>query len=133
LCIGEKLEERDSGNTEKVLEQQLVGSLNGIEISSPDRLILAYEPVWAIGTGRVATPEQAQEAQFFVRNWIKKSYGGLADGIRILYGGSVKPGNASDLLAQPDIDGALIGGASLKIESFCEIIAIAKKITEEGK
>ncbi len=116
-----------------VIERQVKEGLAGISSGEMEKIVIAYEPVWAIGTGKTATPEQAQEAQFFVRNWIKKSYGGLADGIRILYGGSVKPGNASDLLAQPDIDGALIGGASLKIESFCEIIAIAKKITEEGK
>ncbi len=128
LCIGEKLEQREAGQTESTLVEQLSGSLEDIEIRSADKLILAYEPVWAIGTGVVATPKQAQEAHAFVRGWIRIKYGDVADEIRILYGGSVKPDNAQSLLQLEDVDGALIGGASLKTDSFCEIIEIAKKL-----
>lgn len=128
LCIGEKLEQREAGDTEIVLNEQLSGSLKDMEIATADRLILAYEPVWAIGTGVVAKPEQAQEAHAFVRSWIRENYGDIADDIRILYGGSVKPRNAKSLLELDDVDGALIGGASLSAESFCEVIEIAKKI-----
>ncbi len=133
LCIGEKLEEREAGETESVLIGQLEGSLDGVKIDSPDEIVLAYEPVWAIGTGVNATPEQAQATQAFIREWFRGRYGPMADKIRILYGGSVKPSNAEKLLSQADIDGALIGGASLSSESFCEIIAIAKRISIEGK
>jgi len=133
LCIGEKLGQRDAGQTEDVLDSQLSGSLEGAALTAPNDLILAYEPVWAIGTGRNATPEQAQEAQAFVRDWLSTRCGDMAEKMRILYGGSVKPNNAVSLLSQPDVDGALVGGASLKKESFCEIIKVAVKITEEGK
>ena len=133
LCIGEKIEQRDAGETERVLDVQLTESLEGIEILSPNEIIIAYEPVWDIGTGRTATPEQAQNAHLFIRDWLVRRYGERATEIRILYGGSVKPSNAEDLLSQPDIDGALIGGASLDLEKFSDIIDIGIKITGEDK
>ncbi|HDG97363.1 MAG TPA: triose-phosphate isomerase [Desulfobacterales bacterium] len=125
LCIGETLEEREAGKTFHILEKQLSCSLATIieKASLPNDLILAYEPVWAIGTGRTATPQQAQEAHKFVREWIEENFGEKsAQDIRILYGGSVKPDNIASLMAMPDIDGALVGGASLKAESFLGII-----------
>jgi len=119
LCIGETLEERDSGQVQGVIERQLSVGLAGLEADQVASLVLAYEPVWAIGTGRTATPETAQEVHAFIRNWLADTYPGyVAAQTRILYGGSVKPGNAAELLGQPDIDGALVGGASLKAESF---------------
>ena len=125
LCIGETLEEREAGHTFDVLASQLRGSLASIVEKTllPNDLIIAYEPVWAIGTGKTATPEQAQEAHQFVRDWVQETFGNeSAQGLRILYGGSVKPDNAASLMAMPDIDGALVGGASLKAESFLGII-----------
>jgi triosephosphate isomerase len=133
LCIGEKLNERDSGRTEKVLMTQLEGSLDGIVFDSPDKSVIAYEPVWAIGTGRNATPAQAQEAHLFIRGWLSRRYGEIAKNIRILYGGSVTSENCEELLSQCDVDGALVGGASLKKESFCKIISIAERIAVKGK
>lgn len=118
-CLGETLEERESDATLAVLERQ-ADVLHGLE---PARLTVAYEPVWAIGTGRNATPEQAQEAHGFLRGRLAAIFGnGTAEGIRILYGGSVTPTNAAALLAQPDVDGALVGGASLDVEGFSAII-----------
>ncbi len=125
ICVGETLEQRDSGNTFEVVKEQLSGSLNTlIEAGKmPKTTILAYEPVWAIGTGRTATPEQAQEVHHFIRKWINEAFDrDTADSARILYGGSVKPDNARDLISRPDIDGALVGGASLKVDSFMGII-----------
>jgi triosephosphate isomerase (TIM) len=125
VCIGESLEERENEKTFDVIRNQLNGSLkyfidNG---NMPISATLAYEPIWAIGTGRTATPEQAQDVHMFIRNWIKETFGkATSDQIRILYGGSVKPDNSSDLMSRPDIDGALVGGASLKPESFLGII-----------
>jgi triosephosphate isomerase (TIM) len=124
LCVGESEEVRDAGQTEAVLERQLQADLASVE---PDRIadvVIAYEPVWAIGTGRTATPEQAQEACAFIRD-VVRGRGGEADAVRILYGGSVKPANAAELLAQPDIDGALVGGASLDPEDFAAIVEAA--------
>lgn len=122
LCIGETLNERQAGDTFSVLERQIAG----IEVLDPDLLVLAYEPVWAIGTGHTATPEQAQEAHRFLREGLASIFGkAAADGLRILYGGSMKPSNAHDLLSQPDVDGGLIGGASLDVDSFCDIIRAA--------
>jgi len=119
LCIGESLEERDSGQVNTVIEAQLSIGLAGLEADQVASLVLAYEPVWAIGTGRTATPETAQNVHAFIRNWLKDTYPGyVAAQTRILYGGSVKPSNAADLFGQPDIDGALVGGASLKADSF---------------
>jgi len=117
-CLGETLEERERGATLDVLERQS-GFLAGLE---PARLAVAYEPVWAIGTGRNATPEQAQEAHAFLRGQLTKSFGSAAETVRILYGGSVTPANAGALLAQGDVDGALVGGASLDAEGFSAII-----------
>lgn len=128
ICIGESLDERNSNNTEKVIRSQLEGSLrNFIETKSlPKTSILAYEPVWAIGTGETATPEQAQSVHAFIRRWLSEAFDAeTADTLKILYGGSVKPDNAKELMNCPDIDGALVGGASLKADSFLEIIKAA--------
>lgn len=122
VCVGERLEEREAGKVKEVVEGQIKGALDGVEIASPSDIVIAYEPVWAIGTGKVATPEDAQEVHAFIRELLKSMWGKLADEIRILYGGSVKPDNVAPLVAQPDIDGALVGGASLKAESFVEIV-----------
>lgn len=126
LCIGELLEERENGTTEQVVAQQLDVVLNldnGVELLK--HAVLAYEPVWAIGTGKTATPEQAQEVHAFVRAHLAKHDKALADGIRILYGGSMNASNAADLLGMPDIDGGLIGGASLKVNEFLSICKAA--------
>jgi triosephosphate isomerase len=123
VCIGETLAERDAGKVEEVLERQIRGSLAGLEAKELGELVLAYEPVWAIGTGRTATPQQAQEAHAFVRRTIAAiSDAGAAERVRIQYGGSVKPGNTAELMAQADIDGALVGGASLDPRGFSEIV-----------
>ena len=123
LCIGETLEEREADNTFTILKQQVDMGL--AEVGSEDALkvVLAYEPVWAIGTGKTATPEQAQEAHAFIRGLLASRYGSaVAEQIRILYGGSVKPSNAGELLAKPDVDGALVGGAALEPDSFAGIV-----------
>jgi triosephosphate isomerase (TIM) len=123
LCIGESLEERDGGQLEFVLSQQLEGSLAGISAAQMAEIVIAYEPVWAIGTGRTASPEQAQETQAYVRSVLATLFGSdVAGATRIQYGGSVKPGNAAELIGQPDIDGFLVGGASLDATSFAEIV-----------
>lgn len=125
ICIGETLEEREEGRTFKVVKKQLDGSLKNFRDTRtlPPSAILAYEPVWAIGTGRTATPEQAQEVHHLIREWIAETFKKeTAHQIRILYGGSVKPDNIKDLMSRPDIDGALVGGASLKAESFIPMI-----------
>jgi triosephosphate isomerase len=120
-CLGETLEEREAGRTFKVLERQVRGGF-ARHLTSP-RLVIAYEPVWAIGTGRTATPAQAQEAHGFLRGLVKEIAGpGVAAAIRILYGGSVKPDNIAALMAQPDVDGGLVGGASLDASSFARIV-----------
>jgi triosephosphate isomerase (TIM) len=124
LCVGETEEARDAGQTEGVLERQLQADLAAVEPIDLSRVVVAYEPIWAIGSGRTATPEQAQEACVFVRD-VLRGRGGEADAVRILYGGSVKPANASELLSQPDIDGALVGGASLDPEDFAAIVEAA--------
>jgi triosephosphate isomerase (TIM) len=123
LCVGETLEERDGGNAEKVVGEQLTGSLAELTESDLANIIVAYEPVWAIGTGRTATPTQAQEMHAFIRQWITDKFGAAAAAaLRILYGGSVKPDNIADLMREADIDGALVGGASLEAESFGRIV-----------
>ncbi|HDG67800.1 MAG TPA: triose-phosphate isomerase [candidate division Zixibacteria bacterium] len=123
LCIGETLEQRKAGKTNDVLREQITKSLAGVQIDDPHKIIIAYEPVWAIGTGVNATPEQAQEAHTFVRGLLAQLWGEqVAQEVRILYGGSVKPANAQSLLTQPDVDGALVGGASLDADSFEGII-----------
>lgn len=119
FCIGETLEEREAAKTFDVLKRQLTGGLRDRKI---DGLVIAYEPVWAIGTGKTATPEQAQEAHEFIRKELKSLYGEAAETVRILYGGSVKPENIASLMAQKDVDGGLVGGASLKPESFSRIV-----------
>jgi triosephosphate isomerase len=123
VCVGEKLDERETGHAESVVETQLNGGLQGLTVADMERIIIAYEPVWAIGTGKTATPEQAQEMHGYIRRKVEDSHGkAVAESIRILYGGSVKPDNISDLMAQDDIDGALVGGASLEAESFSKIV-----------
>ena len=123
LCIGETLEEREAGSTFTVLERQLREGLKNVDKEQAARVILAYEPVWAIGTGKTATKEQAQQIHRFLRELLTDLYEkNIAQTIRILYGGSVKPENIDDIMAQPDIDGALVGGAALKAESFKRII-----------
>jgi len=123
VCVGEQLSEREAGDAESVVKNQLSGSLGGLTVSDMERIIIAYEPVWAIGTGKTATPEQAQEMHGHIRRTIAASHGnGTGEAIRILYGGSVKPDNISLLMAQTDIDGALVGGASLEAESFAAIV-----------
>ena len=123
VCVGETHVQRDQGNAEAVVSGQLEGGLSGLTASDLDRIIIAYEPVWAIGTGRTATPEQAQEMHAFIRRvFAQRHTPGAAENARILYGGSVKPDNIAGLMAKPDIDGALVGGASLKADSFAEIV-----------
>jgi triosephosphate isomerase len=127
VCVGETLDEREEGQTETVIDKQISGALTGVEAEDVLRLVIAYEPVWAIGTGRTATPETAQEVHKQIRTWLKNKYGkDVAEQIRILYGGSMKAANAAELLAQPDIDGGLVGGASLKADEFTSIIATAR-------
>jgi triosephosphate isomerase len=123
MCVGESLEQREQGTAENVVSGQLEGGLGSLTASDLDRIIIAYEPVWAIGTGRTATPEQAQEMHAFIRRVFADRYSKqAADAVRILYGGSVKPDNIAGLMSQKDIDGALVGGASLKAESFAQIV-----------
>ena len=125
LCIGETIEQREAGQTFEVIEDQLAASLKSFRVNKhmPATTVLAYEPVWAIGTGLTATPEQAQEIHYFIRKWIENNFNAeLAQQIRILYGGSVKPDNVRDLMSEADIDGALVGGASLKADSFVQLI-----------
>jgi triosephosphate isomerase len=119
VCIGESLEEREKGNTYKVLRRQIEKGLEGV---GPESIVVAYEPIWAIGTGKTATPEQAQEAHAYIRDQLRGSYGNKADSLCILYGGSVTPDNVDSLMACDDVDGALVGGASLKAESFVRIV-----------
>jgi triosephosphate isomerase len=123
MCVGEILAQREQGIAENVVSGQLSGGLNGLTAPDLDRIIVAYEPVWAIGTGRTATPEQAQEMHAFIRRVFAERHStGAAEALRILYGGSVKPDNIAGLMSQDDIDGALVGGASLKAESFAQIV-----------
>jgi triosephosphate isomerase (TIM) len=123
VCVGETLAEREAGQTEKVLETQVRGSLAGLSKEQMAETVLAYEPVWAIGTGKTATTEQAQTAQAFIRGVLAKMFDeAVARKVRIQYGGSVKPANARELMSQPDVDGALVGGASLEVRSFADIV-----------
>lgn len=129
VCVGEKLSERKEGNHEEVVKQQVDTVLNAISSADAPNLVIAYEPVWAIGTGETATPQQAQDMHKFIRSLVAEKWGDEAsEKIRVLYGGSMKPANAEELLSQPDVDGGLIGGASLKADSFSEIISIAESI-----
>lgn len=122
-CVGERLDDRDGGKTMAVVEKQVRDGLGGLGAREREKLVVAYEPVWAIGTGRTATPEQAQEVQAFIRRLLAELYGApAADGTRILYGGSVKPDNIKALMAKPDVDGGLVGGASLDPEAFLRLV-----------
>ena len=125
LCIGESEFERDSGTTKAVLDRQVLEGLSGVAIGDFPKVVVAYEPIWAIGTGKSATPEIAQEAHGWIRDQLREICQDAADQIRILYGGSVKPENAAELLSQPDIDGALVGGAALEPGSLLAIAAAA--------
>jgi len=122
LCLGETLEEREAGKTFDVARRQLRAGLEGIAGAEGRNVVVAYEPVWAIGTGKTATPEQAQEVHAFLRGILRELWGSGGDAVRILYGGSVKPENIADLMAKADIDGALVGGASLKANAFAGIV-----------
>ncbi|MFA5164126.1 MAG: triose-phosphate isomerase [Candidatus Omnitrophota bacterium] len=128
MCVGERLEERDSGKTFDVVKDHVEGGLAGLTKEDAVKVIIAYEPVWAIGTGRTATPEQAQEVHKFIRDLLKKMFGEeISSKVRIQYGGSVKPDNVKAIMAGPDIDGALVGGASLKVKDFAEIVRQSKR------
>ncbi len=123
VCVGEVLEQRQAGDAEAVVSEQLAGSLAGVAIDDPEALVVAYEPVWAIGTGETATTEDAQAMCAHIRGWLAEAYGDeVAAGVRIQYGGSVKPGNVRDLMGQDDIDGALVGGAALNSDDFALIV-----------
>jgi triosephosphate isomerase len=123
VCVGETLSERKEGATFSLIEKQIRGGLKDLAVKGPAQFVIAYEPVWAIGTGQTATPAQAQEVHAFIRSMVKEIFGSpVAEGVRILYGGSVKPANIAELMAMADIDGALVGGASLEVDSFIKII-----------
>jgi triosephosphate isomerase len=123
VCVGETLKEREAGTANEVIERQVTGALKGVMAAEMPKVIIAYEPVWAIGTGKTATPDQANEIHSFIRKKVEISYGKeIAGSLRIQYGGSVTPENVSALMAMPDIDGALVGGASLKPESFAALV-----------
>jgi len=123
LCLGETLQERESGSAEQVVQEQLLSALETLDPSQVAAITIAYEPVWAIGTGKTASPQEAQQMHAFIRSLLRDRYPSfVAEDVRIQYGGSVKPHNAKELLSQPDIDGALVGGASLSVESFVGIL-----------
>ena len=122
VCVGETLAERESGRVEDVVGGQLAGSLASVPDGRASEIVVAYEPVWAIGTGKTATPEIAQEVHGFIRSQLRARFGAVGDEIRIQYGGSVKPDNVAELMSQPDIDGGLVGGASLEPDSFASIV-----------
>ena len=129
FCVGESLEQRKNGEHFKHIENQLKAGLSDFSSEQLPNIIVAYEPIWAIGTGETASPEQAQEMHAFIRKFLGSHFSAaVADEVSILYGGSVKPGNAKDLFGQPDIDGGLIGGASIKAESFIELIKIGEEV-----
>ena len=133
LCVGELLEQRKASHTETVVGEQLKLGLHGVTQQQFENLVIAYEPVWAIGTGINATPEQAQQVHAYIRGQLASTYGsGPAAGVRILYGGSVKASNAIDLIAQSDVDGVLVGGASLKADEFLGIINAAAPVAKKG-
>ena len=128
VCIGETLDQRERNETFQVLDRQIKEGLDGLTGDQLATLVLAYEPVWAIGTGRTATSAQAQEAHAHIRQRLRQWFGGgAADTCRILYGGSVKPGNIAEIAGQPDVDGALVGGASLDVKGFVEIVSLGRK------
>jgi triosephosphate isomerase len=126
VCVGETLQEREGARTLEVVSRQLAGGLAGVDAAAVSRSVIAYEPVWAIGTGKTATSAQAQEVHAHIRGWVAQAFGkDAAAAVRIQYGGSVKPDNAEELLGQPDVDGALVGGASLKAADFAAIVKAA--------
>ncbi|MGE5174533.1 MAG: triose-phosphate isomerase [Betaproteobacteria bacterium] len=123
VCVGELLSEREAGKANEVIDRQIAGALKGVTAAEMQKVVIAYEPVWAIGTGKTATPDQANEIHAFIRQKVKSLYSTeVAESLRIQYGGSVTPDNISSLMAKPDIDGALVGGASLKPESFAALV-----------
>ncbi|MDR0617701.1 MAG: triose-phosphate isomerase [Endomicrobium sp.] len=126
VCVGETLKEREENTTFKVIKKQVKESLSDLSQEEASKLVIAYEPVWAIGTGKTATPQQAQEVHAFIREIYSQLYKNAADKVRILYGGSVKPDNVSELMKQSDIDGGLVGGASLEVESFIKLVKYFK-------
>jgi len=129
VCVGETLEEREVGRTFAVLDDHVINGLKDLDKDEFSRVIIAYEPVWAIGTGKTATPQQAQEAHMYIRGVLAKMYGAeLAQACRIQYGGSVKPENTKELMSEPDVDGALVGGASLNVTSFATILKTAAQV-----
>ncbi len=129
ICVGENLQEREANNTFKVIQNHIQGSLEGISSQDLLKTVIAYEPVWAIGTGKTATPEQAQEVHKYIRDLLRKIYSDeAAESIRIQYGGSVKPENIAELIGKPDVDGALVGGASLKVDSFSAIVIKSSEV-----
>ena len=129
LCVGEVLEDRKAQKQEDVVGAQLHGALDGFSADQVSKMVIAYEPVWAIGTGETASPEQAQEMHAYIRKYLTKQYSvGVANAVSILYGGSVKPENAKEIFGQPDVDGGLIGGASLKYEQFAKLIEIGQEV-----
>ena len=125
VCVGETLDQRRAGDEERVVRHQLEGSLAGVELSKADALVVAYEPVWAIGTGETASPDQAQQMHAVIREALRQRFGAAGAEIAILYGGSVKPSNAAEIFAQPDVDGGLVGGASLDAGDFAAIVRAA--------
>ena len=130
ICIGETLEQREAGQVEEILDRQLTGAFHDLASDQLDQIMIAYEPVWAIGTGVTATPDQAVEAHQVVRRWLDDQYdAGTGEQVTVLYGGSMKPANAQELLENDDIDGGLIGGASLQVSSFYELIEIARGLS----
>ena len=133
LCVGETLAERDAGKENDIVQAQVEHGLAGLTVEDPGEIVVAYEPVWAIGTGRTASPEQAQAMHAFIRGLLINWYGEeIGFGIPILYGGSVKPGNAAELFAQTDVDGGLIGGASLKADAFAAIVEAARDVVRHS-
>ena len=123
VCVGETLDQREAGSATDVVKSQIIKGLDGLTVADTERIIIAYEPVWAIGTGKTATPEQAQEMHGVIRQTVSEAHGKeVAERVRILYGGSVKPDNIVELMSQEDVDGALVGGASLEAESFAKIV-----------
>ena len=131
MCVGERLDERENNKTFDVVKDHIVGGLKNVKAENMENLVIAYEPVWAIGTGKTATPKQAEEVHKFIRGLLNKMYGkSVSDLVRIQYGGSVKPQNIESIMAEADVDGALIGGASLKSDSFIEIVQLTNKLTK---
>jgi triosephosphate isomerase len=129
VCVGETLDEREADQTLQVLDRQLTGGLDGLSAEQVADLVIAYEPVWAIGTGRNATAAQAQSAHLHIRSRLRERFGEVADKVRILYGGSVKPENIKELIGEADVDGALVGGASLAVEGFGAIVGRSRPAT----